>query len=104
MVSAFVKNFSHGVASEKPHARIFKTTRLVHRFEQRRDVVAEAEAVAVEQLHRVEHFTGGLLVRPAGDVIPEAGLHEAPVSKEKAPDGLGLFARSDSVRLVINTA
>ena len=103
MIGAVVEHFGDGVAGEKPDTRVFESAGLVGSCEQRRDVVAQAEAVAVQKLHRVEHFAGGFLIGPAGDVIPEAGFDVAAVGQKEAPDGFGFLARRRGVSLFVNT-
>src|SRR5262245_22355402 len=95
MIPAIVEDLRHRMAGEEPDAGIGKSAGFEDGFEQRRDMVTEAEAVAVEQLDRIENFAFRLFVRPACDVIPEARLDEAPIREKEAPDGLGLLAWRD---------
>ena len=92
VVSAVVEDFGDGVAGEEPDAGVFEAAGLPDGFEERGDLVAETEAVAVEELDGIEDLAEGLLIGPAGDVIPEAWGDEAAVGEEEAPDGLGAFA------------
>ena len=104
MVCAVIENFRDRMAREEPHARIFEASRFPRRLKQRRDVIAQAEAVAVQQLHRIQNFALRLFVSPARDVIPESGLYEAPVSQEESPHGLGLFTWRRGMRLCVDAA
>ena len=93
MICAVVENFRHRVASEKPTAR-GKSARFKDSFQQGGDVIAEAEAVAVEQFYRIS-TSPRALHRPAGDVVPvKPGSDETAIGQEKAPDGFGLLTGS----------
>ena len=102
MISSVIEDFRYGVTRQKPDPCVLETARLPNRLEQRSDVVAQSEPIAVEKLQRIEHFTAGLFVGPSGDVIPEAWSHEAAVGEKEAPDSLRSLPVSPRAGAIVN--
>ena len=99
VVGAVVEDLGHRVAGKKPHTRVSNSAGFPEVRKQRRDLVAQPETVAVQQLDGIKHFSLRFLIGPTGDVIPKAWLHETAVGEEEPPDGLRLLAGCDRGRL-----